>query len=182
MKKENEKSALPGALSPGTGPDRLDMLQAEWAREMPSLDTGSMGIVGRLILLGSALKESASHALLRHDLMYTDFDIIATLRRAGAPYALTPTALSGAVLLTSGAMTAALKRLEARDLITRSQAAGDGRVRLVSLTPKGCKLAEDAALTRFHDADTALASLSQDDRAALEPLLRTLCHLLSPGD
>jgi len=162
--------------------DRLDVLQAEWAREVPALDTDAMGIVGRLIYLGSALKDSASQALMAHELMYTDFDIIATLRRAGEPYALSPTALSGAVLLTSGAMTAALKRLEARGLIVRTQASEDGRMRLVSLSAKGQKLAESAANTRFKEAATAIQHISAEDRAALVPLLRTLCLHLSAGE
>jgi DNA-binding MarR family transcriptional regulator len=54
---------------------------------------------------------------------------LATLQRSGAPYRLSPTALRKSVLLTSGAMTACLNRLEQCGLISRNPDDGDRRSR-----------------------------------------------------
>ena len=139
------------------------------------MDTAAMAIVGRLIHLGNVMKASAGDTLKSYDLQYTDFDIIATLRRVGPPYSLTPTKLMASVLLTSGAMTAALKRLEAKALVDRPASSGDGRVRTVRLTQSGQKLAAHAAQTRFREAATWTQNLSESEQAQLEQLLRKLC-------
>ncbi|WP_417460470.1 MarR family winged helix-turn-helix transcriptional regulator [Kordiimonas sp.] len=155
--------------------DLIDRLRAEWACEQPAFDTEAMAIVGRLIHLGNVMKTSASKALKSHGLLYTDFDILATLRRAGKPYALTPTKLMASVLLTSGAMTAALKRLEEKGLIDRPASEGDGRVRMVRLTDSSHKLVEEAAQSRFREADNWTKNLGISEKNQLETLLRALC-------
>lgn len=133
-----------------------------------------MAVVGRLIHLGALLRANASEALADHDIAYTDLDILATLRRTGAPFRLSPTELKDGVLLTSGAMTAALKRLEKRGLLERSSDARDGRGKIVSLTKKGRKLVDDAIRARFAEADAALVSLRASEARELAALLKKL--------
>ncbi len=155
-------------------PDLIDNLLQEWQHARPDLDASAMAVVGRLIRAGSQLRDSAAQALKSFDLLYTDFDILATLRRSPAPHRLTPSQLGDAVLLTSGAMTAALKRLEEKALITRAGAASDGRVRTVELTAAGAQLAEEAAATRFEEAQTRVAALTETEQDQLAGLLRKL--------
>ena len=161
-------------------PDLVAELLNDWSRERPDLDAGAMGIVGRVIRLGGELRSSASHALRPFDLHYTDFDVLATLRRSGHPYRLTPTELRRAVLLTSGAMTASLGRLERKGLLTRSDDPSDGRVRAVVLTEEGLQLVDQAVVARFEDAARAIEGLRASDRKTLERLLRDLSLMQGP--
>jgi DNA-binding MarR family transcriptional regulator len=156
------------------GGDLVDRLQEDWTRERPELDVSAMAVVGRLLHLGRALEARANAALKSVGLAYTDFDVLATLRRAGEPFRLTPTALRRSVVLTSGAMTACLNRLEAQGLLTREPDAEDGRVLTARLTPQGRALVDRAAALRFQEAAEALKGLTPRQAEDLSNLLRTL--------
>lgn len=155
-------------------PDRIDGLQLDWAAERPELDTSGMAIVGRVLMLSSVLEHRVTRVLKPHALHYSDFDVLATLARAGKPYELTPTELMNAVVLSSGAMTALLDRLKARGLITRGQSKADGRVRTAMLTNNGKKLVDKAVKARFAEALDAVACLSDPQQRRLADLLRLL--------
>lgn len=154
--------------------DLVDRLISDWRGERPDLDTRAMAVVGRLIQLGADLRASASDALAPHGLSYTDFDILATLRRSGTPFRLTPTELRDSVLLTSGAMTTALGRLVARRLVEREADVTDRRVKFVRLTSAGADLVDSAVSDRFAEAERAILALDPAEREALEGLLRKL--------
>jgi DNA-binding MarR family transcriptional regulator len=154
--------------------DLLDTLESDWQRERPDLDASAMGVVGRVIHLAGLLRGSTDRALQDFDLHYTDLDVLATLRRSGDPYTLTPTQLRHAVLLTSGAMTAALGRIEKKGLVKRIPGEHDRRVLTVVLTPAGIELIDRAIAVRFADADQSLKALSLESRELLARLLREL--------
>ena len=98
--------------------------------------------------------------------------MLATLRRSGAPYRLSPTALRRSVLLTSGAMTACLNRLEQRGLIRRSPDAADRRSLMATLTAEGVRLIDDAIAAHFAEADRMIVGLAPTERTELARLLR----------
>lgn len=154
--------------------DAIDQLCAQWAEESPELDTSAMQIIGRIVRLGNRFVVDANHVLKGHGLKYSEFDIIATLRRSGKPYKLTPTQLCESVVLTSGAMTTALDRLEHRGLIIRAQDEADKRIKSACLTDEGVSLAKSAALDRFDLALQELGSLSQQEKHQLTQLLKKL--------
>ncbi len=154
--------------------DLIDQLIAEWADERTDFDTSGMAIVGRIIRLGNLMSLSASKTLKPHGLSYTEFDILATLRRRGLPYQLTPTHLSKTTLLTSGAMTAALNRLENMELIRRKHSDTDLRSRSVILTNKGVMLVEVAAVDRFQEALTWTSNIPKEKQIKLANLLKIL--------
>lgn len=152
--------------------DVVDQLLEDWGRERPDLDVSAMAVVGRLLHLGALLQARAGERLRPHGISYTELDVLATLRRAGAPYRLSPTALRKAVLLTSGAMTACLNRLEQRGLIRRSLDATDRRSLMATLTTEGAALIEAAIVSHFAQADQVVAALDAAERLALARLLR----------
>lgn len=156
------------------GNDLIDNLIEDWVRERPDFDPGAMAVVGRIIVLAQRYEADANAALADFNLKYTEFDILATLRRSGVPYRLTPTELCAAVLLTSGAMTAALDRLEKMRMITRVPDRNDRRVKAAELTPMGVSVAEKSAKTRFELARHALSVLSRSDQKKLAEYLRKL--------
>lgn len=156
------------------GPDEdiVDQLLRDWARERPDLDVSAMAVVGRLLHLGELLQARASGHLRKHGIGYTELDVLATLRRSGAPYRLSPTALRKSVLLTSGAMTACLNRLEQRGLIQRSSDDADRRSLMASLTAGGLQLIDEAIASHFDAAAQMMAGFDCDEQDELAHLLR----------
>jgi len=154
--------------------DKIDRLLADWKSERPDLDSSAMQVVGRLLSLGRLLESRAAAALKPLGLHYTDLDVLATLRRQGRPYRLTPTGLRDSVLITSGAMTACLDRLERNGLITRVAHPSDRRSTSAELTAAGKKLIDKAIVVRFAEASEAVAALTASERAQLARLLKKL--------
>ena len=159
--------------------DLVDRLIEDWRREAPSLDTSGIAIVGRIVQLGRLFENRINAKLKPFGLIYTDFDLLATLRRSGGDYCLTPTELRKSVLLTSGAMTAALDRLENMGLIERVRSKSDRRSMSAKLTPAGAALLEKLLVMRFDDAKEATSPLSKSQTASTAAALRRLVIVLA---
>jgi DNA-binding MarR family transcriptional regulator len=171
-----------GIENEAEGADRIDRLLAEWRTERPELDAAAMAVVGRLLSIGRQLEGRANAVLKPLGLHYTDLDVLATLRRGGRPYRRTPTELRNAVLITSGAMTACLDRLEGNGLIARIADPHDRRSSAAELTTAGRKLIDKAIAVRFEEAAESLGSLSEAERTRLAALLKKLGRGLQKGD
>lgn len=154
--------------------DLIDSLILEWKQERPELDTSAMKIVGRILKLSKILERSASIALEDYNIHYTDLDVLATIRRSGEPYELTPTQLMKSVLISSGAMTALLNRLTKLELIYRSQDPRDRRVKLVGLTENGIKVIDKAIEVRFIEATDSVNIFDKKEKEDISTLLRKL--------
>lgn len=158
--------------------DFIDRVIERWQAECPDLDPRSLGVVGRILRLAGHLERRANESLKEFDLPFWAFDVLATLRRRGKPYCMTPTELMQSVMLSSGAMTHRIDRLEALGLIVRTPDSQDRRSLKVRLTAKGVKLIEAAAPVRFRESQAALQGLSAAERQQLSSLLRQLLHNL----
>ncbi len=154
--------------------DLLDELINDWKRERPDLDASAMNVVGRILFLGKKIEKQTSLALQEYGIYYTDLDVLATLRRAGKPYQLSPTQLRKSVLITSGAMTALLDRLEKMELLYRLPDPRDGRVSLAVLSDKGKNIIDKAIASRFKAAESNLLNLSKSERTQLAGLLKKI--------
>jgi DNA-binding MarR family transcriptional regulator len=157
-----------------TDQDAVDRIVAQWARERPDLDTGPMAVIGRLHRLGDLLEGELRTVFASVGLGNGDFDVLASLRRAGAPYRLSPGALSDNTLVTSGAVTKRVDRLEQRGLVKRSVSAADGRGREIELTPEGKELTDAVVVDHWANEDRLLAALDPTEREQLVGLLRKL--------
>jgi DNA-binding MarR family transcriptional regulator len=155
-------------------PDVIDTVLADWRSARPETKAGALHVVGRILWLGRRYEEAVAQLLSEHHLSYSDYDVLATLRRAGAPFELTPTELAKRVLLSSGGLTACLRRLESSDLVSRHGVPEDRRRLMAKLTPKGFDLVESFIDQRFALADLALVELDRDERDQMEALLRQL--------
>jgi DNA-binding MarR family transcriptional regulator len=107
--------------------------------------------------------------------------VLASLRRGGAPFRLSPTSLYVALMRSSGAMTHRLASLEAAGLIERVPDPDDGRSVLVELTPAGLALVDDVAPAHLANERRLLAALSADDQRQLIGLLRKLLRSFEAG-
>jgi DNA-binding MarR family transcriptional regulator len=158
--------------------DAVDALTAQWVRERPDLDVWPMGIVGRISRLSNLLGRGLKEFFAEHGLESFEFDVLATLRRSGAPYELTAGALLKAAMVTSGAITNRIDRMEAKGLVERIRDSEDRRSVRIRLTPRGLELVDE--LVGLHVANEArmLAGLPAADRDRLTALLRTLLESL----
>lgn len=154
--------------------DIVDKIIDQWQSECPDVDASCMGVVGRILRLAGLLERRANECLTEFDLPIWAFDVLGTLRRGGEPYSMTPTELLRSVMLSSGAMTNRIDRLEALGLIERIPDNSDRRSHQVRLTVKGRTVIDAACSVRFEEAWDALHSLSEREQTSLASLLRKL--------
>jgi DNA-binding MarR family transcriptional regulator len=154
--------------------DAVDQILDQWAGERPDLDCAPMGVIGRITQLQREVYLAQRTTFAQHGLDAPSFDVLAALRRAGTPYQLTPTALMRSALVTSGAITQRLDRLEEKGLITRERSEADGRAVVVTLSEAG-RAALDAALPDHLETERRLLDgLPVEDQEVLAGLLRRL--------
>lgn len=154
--------------------DEVDQLIEAWHRERPDLDVSPLQVLSRITRIARHLDIARREAFALHDLELGEFDVLAALRRSGEPYALTPSQLVTATLVTSGTMTNRIDRLVQKGLVNRSPDPQDGRGVLVELTQLG-KSTVDQALTELLNRERELLqSASVADLATLTDSLRNL--------
>lgn len=151
--------------------DHVDRILAQWARERPDLDTSPMGIIGRLHRIAAALHQELRPVFAEEGLRDGDFDILATLRRSGHPFELTPGTLGATTMVSSGTVTKRVDRLAARGLVTRSADVRDGRVSRVALTEAGVEVVDRLVEKHVANEERLLAGFSELERARLTHLL-----------
>lgn len=167
---------------PKTSPqDPVDRLRTQWKAELPELETEPMAVLGRIYRI-------ATHAGRRIEALFAslglergEFDVLATLRRSGPPYRLSPTQLYGSLMISSGGMTHRLDRLERAKLIARVAAETDRRSTLVELTATGRALVERAVAADMDLEKELFRGLAVADRRQLAGLLRKLLLIVEQG-
>ncbi len=145
---------------------------AQWARERPDLDPWPQAVIGRVHRIALRLTDELVAIYAEHGLGEGEFDILATLRRQGAPYALNPTELAQQTMVTSGAITKRVDRCVANGWVTRTRRDSDGRGRLVALTAEGTSLIDTAFPAHLANEARLLAAFGKDDLVSLTRLLK----------
>jgi DNA-binding MarR family transcriptional regulator len=161
--------------------DHIDRMLQDWARAAPDLDASPLEVAGRILRCAAVLERRIDDALRPLGLSFGDFDVINTLRRRLDPHGTNPKVLAASALVTSGAMTSRLDRLERAGLVTRHPDPADRRAVLVRLTRTGRRRATQA-LDAVLDADRHfLAPLHPDDAPTLAATLRRLLLHADPA-
>lgn len=160
--------------------DHVDLILKQWNEVRPDLDPSPMGVIGRISRSSSYIDQFLKKNFSQFGIGSGEFDVLATLRRNGAPYQMTPTALYSSLMLSSGAMTNRLDRLEKAGYIERRSHPSDRRGILVTLTSKGMELIDLAITGHIAYEQELLSSLTPEEREVLADLLRKL--LVSLGD
>jgi len=154
--------------------DRVEDFLAQWRRERPDLDTTPMGVLGRLSRVEEMLGRELRDFFAGHGLQPGEFDLLATLRRDGAPYTLTPSGIASASMVTPAAVTNRLNRLEAKGLVRRATDPGNRRTVRVTLTAEGLALVDDVVVAHLDNERRLLTPLSSNEQARLAQLLARL--------
>lgn len=141
---------------------------AQWKQELPELAAENMLLIGRLKRAAALIGRELEKVYGEYGLTEGSFDVLATLRRSGAPYTLTPTELFSALMVTSGTMTTRLKNLENQGLIDRLPNPDDARSMLVRLTDKGKELIEQAVFSHVENEKRLMEKLDLKTKTSLE--------------
>lgn len=156
-----------------TNVDRVARIKEEWTRERPDLDIRPQGVIGRLHRLAGHLTEELNVVYRRYGLAEGEFDVLATLRRAGEPYERAAGELARFTMVTTGAVSKRIDRLERDGLVTRRRSATDGRGRVIALTEAGRELIDRAFTEHIRNEHRLLAMLTDEQADELESLLTT---------
>lgn len=157
--------------------DYMSNLKQQW------IDAGYKGDMDlalfsmAITVVGQLIEREASRSFKDNfDLSPSEVRIIMVLRRAAPGERLRPTDLFKRLLVTSGAMTKQINRLESHGLISRSKIPGTDRGFYVKLTAKGRKTVDKCIDTAnvLPMARDVFYSLPTSDRKSLLSLLRQL--------
>lgn len=152
--------------------DHVDHILKQWRQERPELDVAPMGTIGRIKRLNHTLMRTMEKTWSKYGLTDASFDVLATLRREGAPYALSPSDLMASTMVTSGTMTHRINLLEKAGLIERVKNPEDGRGFLISLSPRGYDLIDEAVAAHVETQAQLVSGLSEEQRHQLDDLLK----------
>lgn len=154
--------------------DHVDRIVEQWRTERPDLDTSPMAVIGRLSRVAASVTAELAGTFARHGIDASAFDVLATLRRQGSPYQLTPAALAIEAMVTTSAVAQRLNRLEALGFISRLPRPEDGRGKLVELTASGRQLVDRVLPEHLATEEALLVNLSTQERDSLAQLLSRL--------
>jgi DNA-binding MarR family transcriptional regulator len=161
--------------------DSVDRIIEAWGDSDPRVDARPLEVVGRLLLCAGYLERAIVASLEPFGLSFADFDVLNTLRRRGDEQGTKPKDLAQSSLITSGAMTSRLDRLERAGLVTRGRDPSDRRGALVHLTERGETLVEEALRAVMAADEAFLEPLSQRQRDSVAAALRQLLLRLEPA-
>ncbi|MGI5449775.1 MarR family winged helix-turn-helix transcriptional regulator [Streptomyces sp. CA-243310] len=154
--------------------DAVDAITAQWYAVRPDLDTAPMAVFGRIYRIAKAMGDEMERTYNRYGISRGEFDVVATLRRSGIPYTLSPRQLSSTLMLTTGGMTGRLDKLEKAGLLTRSPDPHDRRGLHVTITDRGLTLIDEAVTAGLEVQRAALTGLDPQEAEVLTGLLRKL--------
>ncbi len=160
--------------------DDFDTMGEQWQQQGVSDALPALQLLGRFARLNKQLEQAFLHCYRQQGLKQGEFDVLATLHRAGPPYSLSPSQLHQSMLLSSGAMSSRLEKLEQRQLIARRHCTDDRRVVHVSLTEQGKALIEQALPPHTELQQALVAPLSTQQQQQLNDLLKIWLAGLAP--
>ena len=162
--------------------DAVDKILDQWRQARPDLDVSAMGPIGRLSRVFHYNARRMGETFARHGLNAAGFDVLATLRRAGPPHALSPGELMNTMMITSGTMTNRIDQLAKQGFVTRTTDPKDARRAVVKLKKKGFDLIDAAVAEHVETQKALLAALSSEEITALDGALRKLMAATETGD
>ncbi|MCE7010214.1 MarR family transcriptional regulator [Kibdelosporangium philippinense] len=152
----------------------VDAVIAQWRAERPDLDSSPIAVVGRVMRLSRFWDAEIKSFLAGHGLEPGEFDVLSTLRRIGQPHELTASAFMKTSLVTSGAITNRIDRMQAKGLVTRTRDEADRRSVRIRLTATGLAVIDGVLPLHLANEKRLIENLSGPDQRALVSLLSQL--------
>jgi DNA-binding MarR family transcriptional regulator len=166
----------------GLGSDTVARIVDRWHTIRPDLDATPMLVIGRIMRIAALADAALRPTFAATGLVNGDYDVLATLRRQDAPHEASPGELASATMVTTGATTKRIDRLERQGYVARRASTADGRARVVALTPKGLRVVDDLIAVHVENEAAILSLLSPVKRAQLADLLGELASRLEDAD
>ena len=156
--------------------DSVQQIISQWqsqgfdADELLPMET--IGRIKRLEVI--LMRKLSANYKVNYQLSHWEFDVLATLRRAGTPYLLSPTVLFDSMMVSSGTMTNRLQHLEKKQLIERIDNPNDKRSLLVQLTTKGISLINQALVSHIQLENDLMIGVSKEEITIINLLLKKI--------
>ena len=154
--------------------DVIDRCIPTWEREFPEMDIATEALVGRIHKISRHIQKSLNDTAAEFGLTVSDWEMLSALRRQGTPYRLSPTELAKELMLSSGAMTNRLDRLEEAGLVRRAPDPNDRRAIRVELTDRGRDMWGEAVGVQAAKEQMFAGELTAEDKEQLNSLLRRM--------
>ena len=154
--------------------DRVDKIIQQWHKERPDLDVEPMEIIGRFKQVSQYLYREMDKTFAAYGLNAASFDVLATLRRSGPPYGLTPSELMNSTMVTSGTMTNRINQLVIAGLVIRTENPLDARGYIIKMTDEGRLLIDQVLKEHVKTQAKLLTALSEKDKLTLNSVLKKL--------
>ncbi|MCL2470399.1 MAG: MarR family transcriptional regulator [Propionibacteriaceae bacterium] len=165
-----------------TFPDAVDDILEQWALQRPDLNLSAMSVLARIARLVPVINERLAESFGDSGLDFPSFDVLSALRRSGEPYEQTPSQLAESMMVTAGAVTQRLVRLEEQGLVTRTHNKTDRRKVIVALTWRGVRVIDNALVQHARQEEAILSLFTDEERAQFTGYLRRLLVFLSSPD
>lgn len=153
--------------------DHVDKIQAQWKQELPEVDLAAQSVIARIHRLAQHLTEEITAVYKQYGLTEGEFDILCAIRREGEPFEIRPADIAKTTMVTTGGTSKRLDKLEQAGLVERvPNNTGDGRSKLVRLTPEGKARIEEAFIAHLENERRLIEDLGVEDRDTMERLLK----------
>jgi DNA-binding MarR family transcriptional regulator len=162
--------------------DQIEIILQQWNEQRPDLDVASMGLIGRVMRIARHLQRAMDEVFAAHDLNLAAFDVLATLRRAGEPYRLSPGDLIANTMVTSGTMTHRVDQLVRAGYVQRVDHPEDGRSVLIELTDEGFDVIDAAVTDHVANLQRLTEGLTDSEFTRLDRLLGRYLKVLETED
>lgn len=158
----------------------IETIIAQWQQQRPDLDVAPMRVIGQLGRTAHFAALQTQRLFSESGLSSSEFDILATLRRSGTPFALNPSQIVSALMINNSTLTSRLDRLEKHGHISRVPIVGDRRSVHVQLTESGFQLIDGLVGRHVANERAMLSALNDEEQQQLVMLLAKLeRHLTS---
>jgi DNA-binding MarR family transcriptional regulator len=154
---------------------------ARWSAELPDLDLNPFLVSGTIMRLAARLERVFTATARARGVGPGELRVLLALRRSGPRYALSPTALFRSLMITSGAVSKQVDRLEELGLVARVADPDVLRGVLIQLQPTGRQTAEDA-MREICSANGGLENLSDEDAQTVLRALSLVAGVLDEAE
>jgi DNA-binding MarR family transcriptional regulator len=161
--------------------DSVDFCVTDVASRFAAIDPAVEGVVDRLVAIDKHIGRAFDETPTGHGLSHGEYRLLLRLATRSEDNRLSAGALSRALMLSSGAMTNRLDRLEAAGFVRRVPDPRDRRGVLVELTKQGQKQIDRAVTEQAAKEIDVMSVLTAGELATLNLLLRKILTSLE-GD